>query len=105
MWLKNYEYLCRRNLGKAFRNPILKIFFDFDFQKKIFKKNKIENILTKQFQNFKKMFIILKHYQVIDSYSTTSFVCETEKEANVLVTSLNLAETCETVNYVIAHVI
>lgn len=51
------------------------------------------------------MFIILKHYQLFDSYSTTSFVCETEKEAKVLVASLNLAETVKTVDYIIAHVI
>lgn len=50
------------------------------------------------------MFIILKHYQTIDSYSVTSFVCKTENEAKVLVTSLNLAETKETVNYCIAHI-
>lgn len=51
------------------------------------------------------MFIILKHYQLFDSYSTTSFVCGTEKEAKVLVASLNLAETVKTVDYIIAHVI
>lgn len=51
------------------------------------------------------MFIILKHYQTIDDYSVTSFVCETEKEAKVLVASLNLAEKCESVNYCIAHII
>lgn len=101
---ENYEYLCSRNEGKSF-SLISKSFFVFDFVfdfKKIFKK--IGNIPTKQFNNLK-MFIILKHYQTLDSYYTTSFICETEKEANVLVTSLNLAETCETVNYVIAHVI
>ena len=57
------------------------------------------------FKNFKKMFIILKHYQTIDSYSVTSFVCKTENEAKVLVASLNLAETSESVNYCIAHII
>lgn len=51
------------------------------------------------------MFIILKHYQTIDSYSVTSFVCKTENEAKVLVASLNLAETSESVNYCIAHII
>lgn len=51
------------------------------------------------------MFIILKHYQSLDSYSVTSFMCETEKEARILATSLNLAETVKTVNYIIAHVI
>lgn len=51
------------------------------------------------------MFIILKHYQLINSYSVTSFVCETEKEAKVLVASLNLAETSESVNYCIAQIL
>lgn len=50
------------------------------------------------------MFIILKHYQTIDSYSATSFVCKTEKEAKILVASLNLAEKEKTVNYCIAHI-
>lgn len=100
--LKKVRTFAAGNEGKGF--PLIsKSFFDFDFDfKKIFKK--IGNIPTKQFNNLK-MFIILKHYQTLDSYYTTSFICETEKEANVLVTSLNLAETCETVNYVIAHVI
>ena len=57
------------------------------------------------FKIFKKMFIILKHYQLINSYSVTSFACETENEAKELVTSLNLAETSESVNYCIAHII
>ena len=50
------------------------------------------------------MFIILKHYQLLDSYSTTSFICGTKNEAKVLVASLNLAETVKTVDYVIAHI-
>lgn len=49
--------------------------------------------------------MILKHYQLIKSYSVTSFVCETENEAKVLVDSLNLAETSENVDYVIAHIL
>lgn len=57
------------------------------------------------FKILKKMFIILKHYQTIDSYLVTSFVCKTENEAKVLVTSLNLAETSGSVNYCIAHII
>lgn len=51
------------------------------------------------------MFFILKHFQLINSYSVTSFACETEKEAKILVASLNLAETKEAVNYCIAHII
>lgn len=82
--------------------PLSKIFLIFDFQKRFSKKKGMfpQNNLT-----IKKMFIILKHYQLLDSYSTTSFVCGTEKEAKVLVTSLNLAKTVKTVDYIIAHVI